>query len=580
MKIYFRGIFVAVVFCLILPAALLSIEYKEFKHSKQQNVYFEITYSKKDIKIKTIDKNEPNILIIPRNSINITDGIVYSDGTILFDKEGLIYNNNHFYYDNITDTRIIDNDKYITITFMTTNSGQSKSSRFKKGNLITANDKIIIEKNDFIRGILFSVTGNIEVYGEVNKDIISLFGDVNIKSSAVARGDIASITGKIDVAREASVYGEIYFTPQKGIKRKHRYTRNKNYFSISGSFKYNRVDGLACYTGIKFKDSDSLLPTVWGNIGYGFNSKRGRYDFGMEQTLFHSPIIIAGGSLFRKLASGDDWLLDNNENLVFTLLVTEDFKDYYEAEGGTGYLKFIPQPNLLFESHYYMEETKWLEANRHLWSLFGGDKLFNDNFGWVDDNFRNPSIEEIDSTTNAYWYNKIDWDTRPDGNFFDKSSWHITADWEWSHNNLKSDFTYHRYTINVRRYQQVNKWAMIIIRGMYAGSDGYLPMYKRFYLGGLGTLRGYKHKEFMGTKFWMVNSEYRINPPGNNKAVSIFWDIAQIANDSKLDSNVEIKNNLGIALYFGDSFKISLAKRLDRSFDDNPKIYVRLKHIL
>ena len=104
-------------------------------------------------------------------------------------------------------------------------------------------------------------------------------------------------------------------------------------------------------------------------------------------------------------------------------------------------------------------------------------------------------------------------------------------------------------------------------------------MYKRFFLGGLGTLQGYDHKEYMGTRFWMLNTEYRFKFPRVETAVSVFWDMGQIANDRKLDGSIDIKNDVGLALYFEDDFRISLAKRLDRSVDDNPVFYVRLNHV-
>jgi outer membrane protein assembly factor BamA len=102
-------------------------------------------------------------------------------------------------------------------------------------------------------------------------------------------------------------------------------------------------------------------------------------------------------------------------------------------------------------------------------------------------------------------------------------------------------------------------------------------MYKRFYLGGLGTLRGYRHKEYFGTEYWMSNIEYRIAFPGGELAASIFWDGAQLTNEPSFNG-AEVKHTLGIAGYFGDNLHVSLAKRFDRSFDDNPRIFVRLDH--
>jgi len=117
-----------------------------------------------------------------------------------------------------------------------------------------------------------------------------------------------------------------------------------------------------------------------------------------------------------------------------------------------------------------------------------------------------------------------------------------------------------------------------VVKGTYGGSDGYLPMYKRFYLGGLGTLHGYRHKEYMGTRFWMVNTEYRLEFPRTDLAVSVSWDVGRIANDTRFQTSDDVKHSLGMSVSLGDDFKVTLAKRLDRSYDDDPKLYVRFAH--
>jgi len=55
--------------------------------------------------------------------------------------------------------------------------------------------------------------------------------------------------------------------------------------------------------------------------------------------------------------------------------------------------------------------------------------------------------------------------------------------------------------------------------------------------------------------------------------------MGQIANDTQLNSDIEIKQSLGLSFFFEDDFTISLAKRLDRSTNDSPKLYVRFNQI-
>jgi len=580
MYIKLRNVFILVfIVGLLAISSTQAIDYQDYKYSRKQAVYFEITYNKDNVIIQGYDNDVEHILTVPRNDLKAKEGLIYVGDEIIFDNEKLILDKIYFYYNQISDTRILDDEDNIIISFLTGKKDTTRVEKIKQGNIVNKDKTLKVEHNEFIRGVVISITGDVEIYGEVNKDIIALFGDVYVAPDAVARGDIASIKGRIDVAKDASVYGEIYYLDKKGTKRKHRFHRDDENLTVSGDIKYNRVDGLSLFGGVQFQDVDSLLPTIYGKIGYGFASERWRYDFGAEQIIKRYPMISVGGSLYRQLMSDDDWLLDDGENTIFVVLAAEDYKDYYEAEGGSIFLKVKPVSNVTFETRYRSEETKWLNEHDHLWTLFGGDKLFRRNFSTVEESFRLHGIGEIDSTTNAYWYNKISWDTRVEDEPFDHSAWYATADLEWSHDNFNSDFDYRRYTVAVRRYQKVNKNAIVLLRGVFGGSDGYLPMYKRFYLGGLGTLYGYNHKEFMGTRFWMLNSEYRIDFPKIETAVSLLWDVAQIANDQKLNSDIDIKHNVGAALYFGNKFRLSLAKRLDRSYNDDPKFYVRFDHV-
>ncbi|MEW6412088.1 MAG: BamA/TamA family outer membrane protein [Candidatus Zixiibacteriota bacterium] len=572
---------IALMSALILLAAspMFAVDYKDYKITRLSEEYFEISYDKENVTIRAFDGDELTTLAVSRGSLKSDKNTIVSEKTVLFDEASLVLGGKRYLYEKISDCRITEDGNTVTVTFYSRRSDSTRVTEFRSGNLIAISGSVTVEEGDFIRGIIFSLAGNIEIYGEVNKDIVSILGDIYVGPKATARGDIATVKGRIDVAGEASVYGETFEVDRRGIKRIWRFERDASDFNPLVNISYDRVDGLGLYGGVSYKDPDSLLPSVTAEIGYGFNSERWRYRFDAEQALLRDPAIMVGGSLYRRLATDDSWLLGTLENTTFALLATEDFRDYYEAEGGTLYLKSHPVKHLTLLTGYRFEDTKWLDARRHLWSLFGGSKLFPENFSTVSEPFRTAGISEIDSTSNGSWYSSVIWDTRDDEEPFDHSAWYATADLEWSSDNFNSDFDYRRYTLGLRRYQKINRYAMVISRVMYGGSDGYLPMYKRFFLGGLGTLQGYDHKGFMGTRFWMANLEYRLRFPRVETALALFWDAGQIANETKLSGEIDVKHDLGVAVYFEDDFRISLAKRLDRSYDDNPIFYVRLDHV-
>ncbi|MDF1543751.1 MAG: BamA/TamA family outer membrane protein [bacterium] len=555
-----------------------AVEYKDYKSSKTQVDYFSIAVDNNRFTLSVFEEKRTITAVVDRADIVVgTDRVELSDDAVL-EEDALLMDGVRYPYDRIYGSKLFGTEEGKREILFTRKTSDSKASRSRRGNLISFADKIVVQEGEFIRGLVLSITGDIEIYGEINQDVVTLFGEVYVGTSAVIRGDITSLAKGVELARDASIYGEVYSDKKKKFGRR-KFARDKNAFSLDGDCNYNRVDGASLtFTG-SYKDIDSLLPSLWASAGYGFASERWRYEFGIEQTLLRAGRLGIGARFYRQLASGDDWLLSDNENMVFTLLVTEDFKDYYEAEGGSVYLNFSPWQPLKFEAAYTQEETMWLEAHNHLWSLFGGDKLFGDNFGRVPQTYREASILEIDSTTNAFLTASLSYNSRKADEGYSNSSWAASASFEWSNDDLQSDFDYRRYQIHAARYQKVNRRATFMLSGRAGFSDGYLPMYKRYYLGGLGTLRGYYHKEQMGSRFWMANAEYKVDFPGSDLGISVFWDGGQIANDTKLSGDIDVKQDVGFGIYIDDDFIVTLAKRMDSAENDNPKIYVRFDNI-
>jgi hypothetical protein len=551
--------------------------YKEYKPRTSKAVFFRIAFNDAVIAITVPGADGRDFFEIPISDVEATETRVRLGSGIAFTEVGLEVDGVTLAYDQIVDLRLSADDDQNTITAFRLKDPDD-AGRIRRGNRIDPFGNIVIGETEFVRGFVFTVTGNIDAFGEVSKDIVSLFGDVFIGPEAVARGDIASITGQVEVARDASVYGEILTGTEAHRGRSRRFYGAMEETDLDPWLVYNRVDGLILGNRFSYYDIDSVLPfvTVWG--GYAIQSERLRLGLEIEQVVWRPISLSVGGSVFKDLLSEDDWIIKRDENTAFALLFTEDYRDYYEALGGRGWIRAVPVGDVKVQAGYEYIETKWLRAYQQMWSLFGGDKMFSRNFARVPEAYRRAGIAEIDSTINASFNVQIDWDTRDPAFPFEESAWAFAGWLEISDGGLGSDFDYNRYRLNLRRYQQINRYTTLILRGVFGNSDGYLPMYKRFYLGGLGTLRGYKHKELMGSRFWLLNGEYRFRFPKTDLALSLMYDAAQIANDTKIDGDIDLDQSLGVGLYLGDDVRLSLARRLDGAEDKDLQFYARFEY--
>ncbi len=567
-----------------LGSQALGQEYKEYSKKPTRELYFKLIYTKNRFGYEIEKEGSTDEFMFNRSDMRVSGDKVMFDNRILIDSEGMHVGATLYSFEAVSDIRVGGHRRGTEISFYTRPEDDRRNSRIRRGNVIEPTGTVVVQSDEFIRGTVLAVTGNVEIYGEVSKDVISLFGDVFVGPDAVVRGDVASVTGQIDLARDASVYGEVRSGTDSRLGRRHRYSRFRSRYRdmfdidlVCSSSLYNRVDGLSLGLRVEFSDPDSLLPTVWAGGGYAFESARWRYELGLEQTVLRRPAIVLGGSAYRKLASEDDWLLSSAENTAFALLAGQDYKDYYETEGARAYLKLRPVRNITLQTGFCYEETKWLDAQPNLWSVFGDDDGFRENFSSVDSAARATGIEEIDTSTNYAWYATLEYGNRDEDDLYYRSSWRASGSVELSSPELDSDFDYTRLTVSATRYQRINRRLMAIIRGVYGGSDGALPMHKQFYLGGLGTLHGYEHKEYSGQYFWLANLEYRFQFPHSDLAASLIWDLGQVSQVSDF-AGAEVKHSLGVAMYFGSDFKIGLAKRLDRSYDDKPELFARFTH--
>jgi hypothetical protein len=566
-------------FVMLLHCNLYALDkYKEYRRPLTEDYLLKISFSEKNVIMTIYGDEDSETIIFNRSDVRRTPQEIYIKDIPVINKNGFILSRKTYPVD-IIDRLDLKIDNSITeISFLKRDDSTSSRYRSRKKNSISIMDDTYIDISQFVRGSVAGFWGNIRIDGEVNEDVVAVFGDIEISDGAVVRGDVVAIGGKAEVSDRATVYGEVLST---NLKKNHRFDRWRRWqrrerdLSAIVKFHYNRVDGATPYLGMGFRDEDSLLPDVEIYAGYGFSSGRFRYNIGSEQSFFLSHPITIGGALYKRLASQDDRLISETDNTIFALLATEDYKDYYEAEGGYAFGRFTPFREINFELGILAEKYRWLDAHKGLWSLFGGSKRFPDNFSGVPKVSRPELKEQIDDGTIASVIVRTAISNQNEEDIFEDSFWKGFAELEWTPREWNDDYDFTRYMIRITRYQTVNRYTGLIISAIYGDSHDKLPWHRKFFLGGLGTLHGYRHKEYFGTEFWLGDIEYRMRFPRSDLSGWVFYNIGQIADHPQKLSDSETKHSLGVGLSYEDEVRVCLARRLDRS-DSSFKIYVNL----
>lgn len=450
----------------------------------------------------------------------------------------------------------------------------------------------IIEKDQRLHGPIVVMHGDVTVRGEVLGHVIAVYGDILVEKTGVIEGDAISIGGSVLIHRQAWIRGEIreldvadfISTPLEElkinrlmIKDSFRSQSSQNYIPAMKKqwlwqpendyifARYNRVEG--AFLGVQWpveRTLDRLVP--FGHLGYGFQSKKWRYELGAKIIVLNHLAI--GGSFHDLTDTQDDWIAPLSENNLSAFFFKKDFRDYYRNKGWELFI----QPKF---SHNFGMRLSYARAllfnmnNVTNWAVFRGGHRFR----------VNPQIDEGEMHSLNFLLN------------FDNSSdldenlrgWFIKAKAEIAGRSLGGDFNFDRYWFDLRRYQPLGWSSNLNFRIRFGTSRGTVPRQFLFDLGGISTLPGYDFKEFSGNRMLLTNFEYEVDGEGFLQEIwflhpfmepfkiFLFTNAGWIwteDNESALSFNnfqlSQVKTDIGIAFGTEDgTMRLSFAQRLD-----------------
>jgi hypothetical protein len=501
--------------------------------------------------------------------IRRTDREVYIDGALLADQDGFHLAGRliPFSSSEIRRVRAVRGEFSVLLE---PKIEAASERRFRGRDLVTAFEQLTIVPKEFVRGDLLSVGGDLSIEGEVNGHVVALFADVNLTRSATCRKDVLAVGGYVRRHDEAKVYGDY-----QGTENWRRWRPDgeddregeKSVVDFGATAEYNRVDGVAVQAGVKFHSEEEFMPELFADYGYGFWSKRSKYRIGLKQTLFDFNQLSFGGEVYRQTRTEDEWRCGKGENNLYALLAREDFRDYYEGEGGSFFVEQIIGYDHTVRVDYKFEELAFMEANLNLWSLFGGDKKFRTNFSSVSNAFRRVHLSdyELDEATLGLKYT---YNTAEDryGELL-RSGWLAEINYEHSSDVIGSDFDYDRLVLELRRYQPLTYRQNLNLRLRFGTANGDLPLHRYFYLGGIRTLRAFDIKELYGTRLALANLEYGLDFPRTDLGVVAFFDVGKTGWDGDFLTEGGWQADVGLGLTLGD-LRLELSRQINGDTND------------
>ncbi len=481
-----------------------------------------------------------------------------------------------------------------------------------------------IEEDERVNGDVLVVKGTLDLRGQVDGDVMAIFGDVDVAENAYVEGDVISVNGKVWTEGGAIIRGDIVVTDvpidddyendgvsiekrdprvEKPVKSHPRHDWPNDDDEVVYA-DYNRVDGFTI--GLKFPQAGWWHKNrhnfaLLGKAGYSFGRKQWQYKVGLERWTMSELMFGIGAELYNLTDTQDDWIIGDHENALAAGLFKKDFRDYYKREGYSFYVRQYFGRTANLKVAYQDDEFSDLKKVTN-WALFGGDKSFRQNPNALPyklyAEYGDKAALNIKSITANLTIDTRNDDAHP------TRGWYIQAFAEHADKDMNNLDGFRRYILDFRRYQPLSWDENIALRLRGGTSTGLLPPMYLFDLGGISTLRGFDFKEMTGDRMVLGNLEYRLGA-GNSGFLGLdiilFMDsgLAWFANENnkkyayeyvekqEIEPDVRpedtfkdltwsaLKTDAGIGLATNDNTcRFNIARRIDRSGGD---IYMTLR---
>ena len=386
-----------------------------------------------------------------------------------------------------------------------------EAGRTVEGNLAVRDGALTIAGT--VRGSVIVINGSVHLLAgaRVDSNVVVVGGSVRQESGAAVGGQVRAyaaslpyrMQGDAMVATADTAAGEWGW-----FKRwQTRYDSAQTKFALRAG-TYDRVEGLPVMAGLALRRNWAIGQVSFTGLGIyrsvnGFEWTPDNLGYDVTAELRRGRererSLTFGARFFDIVSPVEDWQLSNTEISLFSFVVRQDQRDYYNAQGGTA----------------------WATARRGATSV----TLRYSQSSWADRAAQNPV--SIFHTSNPWRANPVldeglvrrvnggvVYDTRNDA-ADPWTGWLLSVDAEigWSSALVlgptspiarpatpsPAAVTYGRGWLDLRRYDRISPEGHLNVRLVYGTELGgaELPLERRFSMGGPGSLPGYEFRQLL-----------------------------------------------------------------------------------
>ncbi len=219
-----------------------------------------------------------------------------------------------------------------------------------------------------VQGDLMVLGGDLHLGGWIQGELVVVNGSLELAGGAQVDGSVLVVGGRVSGMEDAQVGGTVsaYAAPLhyrvrgdrlEGIEEDGRIPSHfldtdlgfgRSRVTVRAAGPYNRVEGLPVQFGplLTTGGSNPLSVEAFGiwrsEAGLSLDTERLGYQFTVDQAIGGRGAMSAGLTAYSRVESIETRGMSNLETSLATFFMRRDYRDYYEAQGWSGYLEMRP----------------------------------------------------------------------------------------------------------------------------------------------------------------------------------------------------------------------------------------------